>query len=231
MEVRSCNKYRILIPLSKKKIQPFLKDRKLIKKVVSGLLNDIPVKEWPEADRRFFYDNENKYPVIQYATYPSHLEVVGFHIGGSLVKSLFPYLKRLRSHGDILSLKEVWLGREEVELGFVTTNRMYRITNYLALNSSNYKEVKTYTREQEAHQIEKALRGHIRGMAKRLLETQVQYSKLTIIQIDSRSRTLYKDQHMLIYSLVFQCNMSLPEGLHIGKGAALGYGHIESLEE
>ncbi len=103
----------------------------------------------------------------------------------------------------------------------------YHITNWLALNTKNYLLYQKTTNDVERRLLlEGILKGNLLSMLKGLdihLETELQ---LEIIRLSIPHVLYNKGVGFTTFNADFQCNLSIPRNVGIGKNASIGYGKI-----
>lgn len=176
------------------------------------------------------------YPLVQYRQIDGCAAVVGINRGAEALQRLF-----LQEENGGFSLQ---LGNRKAKVEAVTVRseqvRMscekdvsytYSVTRWLPLNSENYH---TYQQQESLvdriRMLEKILVGNILSFAKGVgifFETPVE---CRILQLESTGLTKYKEVELMSFSVVFRCNVRLPELVGLGKAVSLNHGIINRIK-
>ncbi|MBK9984681.1 MAG: hypothetical protein IPP15_20345 [Saprospiraceae bacterium] len=203
-----------------------------IKQAIGGLLKCLREKGIEIQDEYLFFDNRNSFPLIQYFVKDHFIGITGYNSGADALYSLFPHISRLKFGSQEYEIKELWLGKinEEIELSIRPI--YYHLYNYIGLNSNNYKlAMKANDVQDLRNVITKALTGHLKGCANGLGLDIKTYPKVEIHRWDDVSLIRYKGIELTSFTcLEFTTDLLLPDNIHIGKRASLGYGRLERLK-
>jgi hypothetical protein len=104
----------------------------------------------------------------------------------------------------------------------------YHISNWLALNHKNTALFNSlnHAPEEQMALLEKILIGNIITMAKGIGWTVDKTVEVRMYGTIHQATRTYKSQGFHSFSCTFQCNVSLPNGIGLGKGASHGFGTI-----
>lgn len=107
----------------------------------------------------------------------------------------------------------------------------YRIRKWLPLNSDNYKEyIQMDGLSEKIALLEKILIGNLLSFTKGIgiyLDSEIK-CKLTVL--NDPVLVMNKGVKLMAFDIEFQCNISLPEFIGIGKNASLGYGIVTQVK-
>lgn len=96
----------------------------------------------------------------------------------------------------------------------------YRIDNWLALNSENYRKYQTLEGLNEnLDMLSKTMVGNILSFAKGIGWTIDKEIKLLITRLEDPKLVTYKGQKLMAFCVTFKTNVYLPNYLGLGKGA------------
>ena len=118
----------------------------------------------------------------------------------------------------------------ETPLAVIENFRTYAISKYLPLNQTNYAEYQATDRLIDRLLIiERSIVGNILSFAKSMdvfFDMQVEARLMDV----TNARTYrYKNISMTGFDLTFKTNVSLPDGIALGKGVSLGFGVVRCL--
>lgn len=103
----------------------------------------------------------------------------------------------------------------------------YRLQHWLALNSENYRryqELDSLT--ERIVLLESILKGNLLSMCKGLGIYLSEELKVSITRLNEPRLVKVKGVRIMSFDVDFRSNLSLPDGIGIGKNASLGYGTI-----
>lgn len=172
------------------------------------------------------------YPLIQYKRQYHKPVLICLDEGADSIHTLF----QQRVHQLRLGQRHIALDIEAINLREITLQVWdrafrYRIHHWLALHGPVYLDYRKKTNDAERTQLlESILRGNILSMAKGLnwfIERRVE---VRIQRVLGTRVVDFKDTQMSAFDVEFECNVLLPSGIGLGKGAALGYGILSTLK-
>lgn len=168
------------------------------------------------------------YPEIQYKSINHRAVIIGIGDGAdSLMKivNAGDICVKIGERDAVLQIESTEIQRTDID--FVEQAKTYSISQWLPLNQENYA---VYTNcDNVIDRIEKlqhVLVGNIISMAKGLGIHLDEKIELKMRDIKECKYTFFKRQKMMAFDAVFMVNVSLPEGIGLGKGASLGFGTI-----
>ena len=111
------------------------------------------------------------------------------------------------------------------EIGIVDNMLLYRLKNWLPLNSNNYAIFQnTESLTDKIELLEKILIGNILSLLKGVGIQLKDKILLNITNISNKHLTSYKDIKLVAFDVDFKANINLPQYIGIGKNASIGYG-------
>ena len=173
------------------------------------------------------------YPLIQYKRMRGKAAIVCVEQGTDIVGQFLAQAPEMLTLGKRivpLELMRVMPRRVMVQ----TWNAMfeYHINRWLPLNSANLPRFMAAEDEQERRALlENILKANLLSMLKGLgifLECEIQ---LHITELARPYKIRHKNVGMLAFNARFTCNLSIPDGLGVGKSASVGFGMIRQIRE
>ena len=171
------------------------------------------------------------YPLIQYKRIGGKPVMVCLNEGTDEIHALFQqHLRTLR-----LGHREVELSIEQIELKEWTLQVAerfypYRIRQWLALSPDNYQTWRSMPEDSEKHRfLSTILRGNLLAMAKGLGWFVREQIEVRLHDVSPPKPVQYKSTRLMAFDAAFSCNISLPGSIGLGKGAAQGFGVVNSL--
>jgi Cas6b C-terminal domain/Cas6b N-terminal domain len=218
---------------------------KKVKYLTIHFKNDIAFHEIPkfrgavisslQHDNVLFHNHQDggfryAYPLIQYKQVGQRACLVCLEEGVHEVHGFFQSRPTELRLGDRTIVPEVdRLQMHEVTLQVWDKMFPYRISNWLALNEEHFREYQLKTDQADRVRfLTSILRGNILSMAKGLgwfIETEV---KVNLTKVAHTRLIRYKDTRFSAFDVQFECNVSLPSYIGLGKGSALGYGVVDT---
>jgi hypothetical protein len=210
--------------------------------------NDIAFHEIPkfrgavisslETDNVLFHNHQDggfryAYPLIQYKQVGQRACLVCLEDGVHEVHAFFQSRPTQLRLGDRTIVPEVdRLQMHEAVLQVWNKMFQYRIQNWLALNEEHFREYQMKTDNEDKNRfLTSILRGNILSMAKGLgwyIESEV---KVKLTKVAHTRLIRYKDTRFSAFDVQFECNVSLPTYIGLGKGSALGYGVVDGVRK
>lgn len=173
-----------------------------------------------------------RYPLIQYREHNGKAMVFCLEEGVEAMKTLFmaesvPTVRIGRRREPLLFVD---MEAYETPLAVIENFRTYAISKYLPLNQTNYAEYQATDRLIDRLLIiERSIVGNILSFAKSMdvfFDMQVEARLMDV----TNARTYrYKNISMTGFDLTFKTNVSLPDGIALGKGVSLGFGVVRCL--
>lgn len=174
------------------------------------------------------------YPLIQYKRFGGKAAMVCLDEGADAIHNLFQrsgHTLRIGSREITLDIENLQL-REHL-LQVWDHSFPYRIHNWLALNEEHYADYQAKTDTADRRRfLESILRGNILSMAKGLGWHVAQRIELHLTQLSQPHHIAdYKTTQLSAFHAQFLCNVSLPNGIGLGKGAAKGFGVVSGIRK
>ncbi len=108
----------------------------------------------------------------------------------------------------------------------------YRIENWIALNQKNHKKfLQTPSLRDRVNMLEKTLTAHIISFASAIGWDVQKPIHLIINDIHRIRPAILKDIGMMGFDLTFTTNVSLPDGIGLGKAPSIGFGVLRQLHK
>ncbi len=173
------------------------------------------------------------YPLIQYKRQGGKPVLVCLNEGTEEIHALFQRRLGVLQLGDReVEFKVASLDLQEWRLEVSPQFFRHGIRNWLALNGENYERYRALSDDASRRSfLARILRGNILAMAKGLDWFIEQEVLVTLHDFSGPRRVPYKDATLMSFDAVFSCNISLPSGIGLGKGAARGFGVVRKIRE
>ena len=174
-----------------------------------------------------------RYPLVQYKSSEGKAALLG------LADSGVEALEKLKSHPEFRAHCAEWIGdgslwmeeyRETLTLHAALPDTIWELRHYIALNEQNLRlwHEKPGLAARAAL-LERCLTGHLLKFAS-AIRWQLPPHSLQVELSDYRTRTLKSfDNPFLGFELQFRTNLSLPEGIGLGKAVSHGFGVLRSV--
>jgi len=175
-----------------------------------------------------------RYPLIQYKVTHRKASIVCLESGAEEIHHLFqqPDIElRVGEHQRPYAVEDLRAHYHRVQLWEHTFD--YSLLNWLALNQhhhARWQELDNQPAEQ-ARLLESILTGNILAFAKGIGWFVEQPINLRITRLKHIKPLPFKKQKLLAFTLNFQCNVSLPNYIGLGKGASIGFGVVMRVSE
>ncbi len=173
------------------------------------------------------------YPLIQYKVQAGKATIVSMGEGQSLINQylLANIPDTLHFAGKTHEIHGFKVQKQHYNWSLHASLQPYGILHWLGLNAENYKAWKTATREDVKQVIlDKALTGHLRAFARALelpFESQIEGEVLKIHRTKAMN---WHGQTFIGFNALIGSNLSLPQGMGLGRCTAFGFGEIQLLE-
>ena len=166
------------------------------------------------------------YPLIQYKQIGSKATIVCIGKGIESVNELFSTGNiQLRIGEKDVNTRIESIHIDQVNISCNETEQLYKLYNWLPLNSKNYNQfLKTDGLIDKISILERVLTGNILSFLKGMgihLEEQL---NIHITDIPDQHFTNYKKMKLMAFDIEFKANIQLPQYIGIGKNASIGYG-------
>lgn len=178
-------------------------------------------------------DNKHlyKYPRIQYKLIHKKPAIISIEDGTDELQHFF-----LKPSWDLMIKDKIYpvkvskLFVKQYTLQVWNTLFRYYLKRWSGLNQKNYQIYQNIPEETEKIKfLEKILIGNILSMAKSLdwqIDKEIQ---LKIVDLKKKYISEYKNTKILCFDLVFDCNVSLPPYIGLGKHASTGFGIVRRI--
>lgn len=168
------------------------------------------------------------YPLIQYKRQHQKPVLVCLEHGADEIHALFAQrVRTLRLGHREIALEIESINLREVVLQVWERQFVYRIQHWLALNSEHYREYRQMEAAAERERfLTSILRGNLLSMAKGLGWYVDRPIQLQLHELSEPRLSDFKDTKMMAFDARFSCNIHLPSGIGLGKGAAKGFGVV-----
>lgn len=168
------------------------------------------------------------YPLIQYKRLHQKAAIVCVGDGVKAIHELFASDNFLFRIGEKeVEMKMDYAKAYENDIRISEATCLYRIHNWLPLNSENYsKFLATDNLVEKIQMLEHVLIGNILSFLKGVgihLEEQID---LHITDITGQRAVTYKKIKLMAFDVEFNANIQLPQYIGIGKNASVGYGTL-----
>ena len=189
------------------------------------------------------HDNENggtynRYPLIQYKldTYKGQMRPMLLCLDDAIEEAHHFFSKpdwavdiRQTRH----DLRIAHLNVHQYTLNTWQRPFTYRIHKWQAMNTENYKKYQTLTGVVERTSfLENLLRHQIQSFAKGVAWDLSEDFTIKLLSMPREEWLQYKHrQKTLVFTLDFECNLSLPDFIGLGKGASRGLGVVRIMRE
>ena len=172
------------------------------------------------------------YPLIQYKRVGQQVALICLEDGVHDVHAFFMQRPAALRVGTRMITPEVEsLQMKEVTLQAWDKMFSYRINNWLALSQDNYPVWQEMPDEAERTRfLMTILRGNLLSMAKGLGWHVDREIKVHIDHISPMRFLHYKEQRLSGFDVRFSTNIWLPQYMGLGKGAAMGFGMVQSVK-
>lgn len=174
-----------------------------------------------------------KYPLIQYKSMYKRPAVLCLGVGVDEIHKLFSQSSweiNLKGKKMDLQINKLELGNFTLSIG--DKSQPYRLDNWIALNTENYKKFSEIEGEIEKKEmLEKILVGNILSFAKGIDWDVDKEIKVRINKIEKVKNIKFKNARLLAFDISFSSNALLPNHFGIGKGVSHGYGIVKSFKQ
>lgn len=169
------------------------------------------------------------YPLIQYKSVNNKSAIFCLGDGVDEIHKLFNASTwEINLKGEKISLKIDRLDLNNQLVNIWTDQFKYNLRNWLGLNAENYKR---YTAAEAVKDkvaiLEKILTANILAFAKGIQWTIDKPIELSITDLISQKMIKYKGVPLMAFDVAFQCNVSMPNFIGLGKSASHGFGILK----
>ncbi len=172
------------------------------------------------------------YPLVQYKRIKGCAALMGINQGAEALIELFggkPSLSfNLGNRQTVMNA--VAIRSERFPIVCDEASRTYAIGRWLPLNGTNYRIYQqTENLVDRISMLEKILVGNILSFAKSIGIFFERPVNCRILQLEASGLVDYKGVELMSFSAKFSCNVSLPEGIGLGKSVSMSNGIIKRL--
>lgn len=172
------------------------------------------------------------YPLVQYKRIKGCAALMGINQGAEALIELFggkPSLSfNLGNRQTVMNA--VAIRSERFPVVCDEASRTYAIGRWLPLNGTNYRIYQqTENLVDRISMLEKILVGNILSFAKSIGIFFERPVNCRILQLEASGLVDYKGVELMSFSAKFSCNVSLPEGIGLGKSVSMSNGIIKRL--
>lgn len=177
-----------------------------------------------------------RYPLIQFKLIQHSPVIVGLQEGADELLPLAELKKaKLKIGKKNIPWKVETIKLHTFPLQVWNKTFTYRIENWLALNQKNHRKfLQTASLRDRVEILEKTLTAHIISFASAVAWNIQQPVELFINDIHSVRPAVFKDIGMMGFDVTFTANVSLPDGIGLGKAPSIGFGvlrHVRSKKD
>ena len=173
----------------------------------------------------------NRYPLIQYKYNHGKPGLICIEDGVEEAHHFFTnkdWEVELSGRKMKLTIDQLNLNYHEFKI--LDHSKTYTIKNWLGLNTDNFKKYKaTEDLAEKVQLLKRVLLGNILSMAKGLDWYIEQPIDLQISAINRQYAMPIKGVKVAAFDLRFKCNVHLPDGIGLGKGAGQGFGVMRNI--
>ena len=170
-----------------------------------------------------------RYPLIQYKRINNNPAIICLEEGAEEINRFLTNKDWNITIGkNIIELKILKLDLNQFNLQVWDKNFNYRINNWIAFNSDNYKNYHNLiSLIEKIRFLEKILIAHIISFAEGVkwnIDKQIQ---LVINEIHKQRLVKYKGIEFLAFNISFTTNVFLPDYIGLGKSVSVGFGVVK----
>ncbi|MCS6975037.1 MAG: CRISPR-associated endonuclease Cas6 [Cyclobacteriaceae bacterium] len=221
-----------------------MKKIKVVSLVLNGSLdsNEIPqfraaVAALVDKNQTLFHHHLSdhyllyRYPLIQFKTINNQPAIVGLEQGADEVLPLAELKrKKLKIGKRNISWEVDSVRLKTFPVQIWNKSFPYRMNSWLALNQKNHKKfLQTASLRDRVEFLEKTLTAHILSFAAAVGWDVQKQVELFINDIHAVRPLMFKGIGMMGFDITFTANVSLPDGIGLGKAPSLGFGVVRQL--
>ena len=170
-----------------------------------------------------------RYPLIQYKLHKEHPMLLCIDQGVDEAHLLFTQPDwTLDLNGGKLDMKIKNLNMNSLQMRTLEQPQRYRMHNWLALNSENYKAYHSFSKISDKIQLlERILTNNILRFAEGIgwqSETPFQVGITDLLKVN---RVSYKNLKVEAHNLDFESNVFIPDFIGLGRGSSQGFGVVK----
>lgn len=170
------------------------------------------------------------YPLIQYKCLGGQAAIICLEEGTEAIGELFSAGDFCFRIGDrTVEMKIASVKPRQVLVQLWDALFTYRLTGWLPFNEENYRAYQDMESLVDRYTfLERKLIGNILSFAKGLGIYFEEHVICKILEVDGPYLIRYKGVRMTAFNIRFKSNLSLPDGIGLGKGVSLGNGILRT---
>ncbi len=180
-----------------------------------------------QADRLIY-----RYPLVQYRVEDGYAGLFGLNAGAEAMRAwLLGQRGPLRMGGRDypLMIDQMQERQQVLELG---EWRHYRLMDYQPFHQENYRKWQSIgTLQERMDLLRSTLVGHVLGFATAMEERLPGRLELELETLRSMRTVRVHNTERLAFNVLFRCNLSLPDGIGLGKAVSHGFGVVRAVGE
>lgn len=169
-----------------------------------------------------------KYPRIQYKRLHQKATIVCINEGVEVIHELFTsdnFFYQIGGRKEQMRIQSIDV--YETSLDYCDEMKGYRLRNWLPLNSENYKVYQLLERlADKVIFLEEKLIGNLLSFFTSIGFRANDPVKLNITDILDQRLARYKNVKLMAFDVEFQCNLTLPSYIGLGKSVSVGFGTL-----
>ncbi len=169
-----------------------------------------------------------RYPLIQFKSTGQQPSIIALEEGTEVLQYFFAQKNWTVQIDQTLHQLEVErIDMRQVILQVWNKPLTYRINNWIALNSVNYKRyLENPSLASRVRDLERILTAHILSFAEGVQWNIEKKVEVIISHIHAQRWAKFKNVGLLAFDITFSANVSLPEYIGLGKASSIGFGTI-----
>lgn len=173
------------------------------------------------------------YPLVQYRCQGGRAAILGINEGAEAVRSwLFRSSGEIWMNGRAHELKVEAYREEQAALAFTETTRVYRLMDWLPLNTDNYKLwLATHDLVGRVELLNRLLAGNLLALASGLGWQIPGRFDARLLNLKQLRTVSHHGTGHLAFNVLFTSNLLLPSGTALGKGVSHGFGILHQSGE
>lgn len=169
-----------------------------------------------------------RYPLVQYRARRGRASITAFNEGVEALQAVLSKGElRINWREQALGIKIEDIHLVQHQLACLPEPRRYRIRHWLALNQENYQRWQQQPGlAQRAALLEQVLVGQLLGFCTAMGYELPERLEVSILDLERTLKVSLHGNPMLALDVAFAANLSLPQGLGLGRGVSTGYGVV-----
>lgn len=168
------------------------------------------------------------YPLIQYKRFKGKAAIVCVQDGVDIIgQFLMAQTPEFTLANRVVKLEMQSIKPQDILMQTWQTSFPYRLEHWLPLNGENYKRYQsTESLTERITLLENILRGNLLSMCKGLNIYLSEQLTVSITRLSDPRLIHIKGIRAMSFDAEFRTNLSIPDGLGVGKNASIGFGTI-----